>query len=57
MVRAGVEFRKRNPGRKEDRPVKGRRLTTRPIHRIWRYLRCPCRSGLKYKHCHGLADR
>ncbi|MGZ8754956.1 MAG: SEC-C metal-binding domain-containing protein [Acidimicrobiia bacterium] len=27
------------------------------MHRIWRYLRCPCRSGLKYKHCHGLADR
>ena len=25
--------------------------------KIGRNERCPCGSGLKYKHCHGLADR
>jgi preprotein translocase subunit SecA len=25
--------------------------------KVGRNDRCPCRSGLKYKHCHGLADR
>ncbi len=26
-------------------------------YKIGRNERCPCRSGLKYKHCHGLAGR
>lgn len=25
--------------------------------KVWRNERCPCGSGLKYKHCHGLAGR
>lgn len=34
--------------------------TPRAVERrdkVGRNERCPCRSGLKYKHCHGLADR
>lgn len=26
-------------------------------HKVGRNVRCPCGSDLKYKHCHGLADR
>ena len=35
-------------------------LVLRPVQanrKVGRNERCPCRSGLKYKHCHGLADR
>jgi hypothetical protein len=28
-----------------------------PRSKVGRNERCPCRSGLKYKHCHGLAGR
>ncbi len=29
-------------------------LPTRPHNKVGRNERCPCQSGLKYKHCHGL---
>lgn len=35
-------------------------LALRPAdasRKVGRNERCPCRSGLKYKHCHGLAGR
>jgi hypothetical protein len=30
---------------------------TRAVTKVGRNERCPCGSGLKYKHCHGLAGR
>jgi uncharacterized protein YchJ len=30
---------------------------TEPRSKVGRNERCPCQSGLKYKHCHGLAGR
>ena len=30
---------------------------TRAVAKVGRNERCPCGSGLKYKHCHGLAGR
>jgi hypothetical protein len=30
---------------------------TEPRRKVGRNERCPCQSGLKYKHCHGLAGR
>jgi len=30
---------------------------TGPRSKVGRNERCPCNSGLKYKHCHGLAGR
>ncbi len=31
--------------------------TTEPRSKVGRNERCPCQSGLKYKHCHGLNGR
>jgi hypothetical protein len=30
--------------------------STEPRSKVGRNERCPCKSGLKYKHCHGLAS-
>ncbi|MEN8114339.1 MAG: SEC-C metal-binding domain-containing protein [Actinomycetota bacterium] len=40
--------------------IRTQRMSGAPIHavtKVGRNQRCPCGSGLKYKHCHGLAGR
>jgi uncharacterized protein YecA (UPF0149 family) len=32
-------------------------VPVRAVTKVGRNERCPCGSGLKYKHCHGLAGR
>lgn len=42
---------------REQRAELASRLAQRPLEaptKVGRNERCPCRSGLKYKHCHGL---
>jgi uncharacterized protein YchJ len=47
----------------EAREQRAESVATRALHhstartKIGRNERCPCRSGLKYKHCHGLPGR
>jgi hypothetical protein len=44
----------------EQRTEVASKLAARPIEtasKVGRNERCPCGSGLKYKHCHGLAGR
>lgn len=44
----------------EQRSEVASKLLARPIEaasKVGRNERCPCGSGLKYKHCHGLAGR
>jgi hypothetical protein len=40
--------------------IPAQRMSGAPVHavtKVGRNERCPCGSGLKYKHCHGLAGR
>ena len=32
-------------------------VASEPFRKVGRNERCPCRSGLKYKHCHGFSGR
>ena len=43
--------------RTDERMLRAKRAPLTSAPKIGRNERCPCGSGLKYKHCHGLAGR